>query len=54
MTGSRVQEGHFCLGDLRTTASHTIGIPHLVELRCHVSADASHEQYREAVIECNV
>ena len=43
MTGSRVQEGHLCLGELRTTASHTIGIPHLVQLLRHVSADASHE-----------
>ncbi len=47
--------GHtFTLGSLRTTASHTIGIPHLIELLRIVPADADHERYREAVVEENV
>ena len=32
MTHSDAQESRFALGSLRTTASHTIGVPHLVEL----------------------
>lgn len=54
MTSSRITGGDFTLGTLRTTASHTIGIPHLVELLREVPSDASAEQYREAVIEGNV
>lgn len=38
---------------LRTTASHTIGIPHLVELLDVVPATASAEDYRTAVVEHN-
>ncbi|MGO1266054.1 hypothetical protein ACTXMW_16130 [Brachybacterium paraconglomeratum] len=53
MTSSRVAESDFALGTLRTTASHTIGIPHLVELLREVPSDASAEQYRQAVIEEN-
>ncbi len=44
----------FTLGSLRTTASHTIGIPHLVELLRIVPADADYEHYREAVVEENI
>lgn len=44
----------FVLGTLRTTASHTIGIPHLVELLRVVPADAPPERYRDAVVEDNV
>lgn len=44
----------FALGSLRTTASHTIGIPHLVELLRAVPSTASVEQYREAVVDGNV
>lgn len=44
----------FALGSLRTTASHTIGIPHLVELLRIVPADAARERYREAVVDENV
>ena len=54
MSVSDAQEGHFALGSLRTTASHTIGVPHLVELLRAVPADAPHEGYREAVVEDNV
>lgn len=54
MTLSDAQEGSFALGSLRTTASHTIGIPHLAQLLTAVPADAPHERYREAVIDDNV
>lgn len=54
MSASDAQEGHFALGSLRTTASHTIGIPHLVELLRAVPADAPHETYRSAVVDDNV
>lgn len=54
MTSSHVAESDFTLGTLRTTASHTIGIPHLVELLREVPSDAPAEQYREAVVEGNV
>lgn len=54
MTVSDAQEGHFALGSFRTTASHTIGVPHLVELLRTVPADSPHERYREAVVEENV
>ena len=54
MSASDAQEGHFALGSLRTTASHTIGIPHLVELLRVVPADAPHETYRSAVVDDNV
>lgn len=47
-------EKPFALGALRTTASHTIGIPHLVELLRVVPADAAHDRYREAVVDGNV
>jgi len=42
------------MASLRTTASHTIGIPHLVELLRAVPRDAPHEKYRVAVVEDNV
>jgi hypothetical protein len=54
MTLSDTQEGHFALGSLRTTASHTIGIPHLIELLRAVPADATHDRYREAVVDENI
>lgn len=54
MTRSRVAESDFTLGTLRTTASHTIGVPHLVELLREVPSDAPAEQYRQAVVEGNV
>lgn len=54
MTSSRIAEHDFTLGTLRTTASHTIGIPHLVELLRAVPSDAPAEQYRQAVVEGNV
>lgn len=53
MTSPRIAESDFTLGTLRTTASHTIGIPHLVELLREVPADAPAEQYREAVVDGN-
>ncbi|MDQ0615247.1 hypothetical protein QF046_002888 [Microbacterium sp. W4I4] len=46
--------GTCVLGSLRTTASHTIGIPHLVELLREAPPDASVEQYRELVVEDNI
>lgn len=54
MSGSVAQGGHISLGFLRTTASHTIGVPHLVELLRAVPADAARERYREVVVEDNV
>lgn len=54
MTSSDSAGGAFAIGNLRTTASHTIGLPHLAELLREVPPDASAEQYREAVIEGNV
>lgn len=54
MTSSRIAEHDFTLGTLRTTASHTIGIPHLVELLREVPSDAPAEQYRQAVVDGNV
>ena len=45
---------HLVLGSLRTTASHTIAIPHLAELLRAVPADAPYERYRTAVVEENV
>ncbi len=47
-------EGHLSLGSLRTTASHTIGVPHLIELLRAVPSDAPHVRYREAVIDENI
>ena len=44
----------FILGTLRTTASHTIGVPHLVELLREVPSDAPAEQYRAAIVDENV
>lgn len=54
MTRSRVAESDFTLGTLRTTASHTIGVPHLVSLLREVPSDAPADQYRQAVVEGNV
>lgn len=54
MTQAEGREGHFTLGAVRTTTSHTIGIPHLIELLRVVPQDAEHERYREAVIDENV
>ena len=54
MTKTDAVERRFALGSLRTTASHTIGIPHLAELLRAVPAAAGVEQYRDAVIEGNV
>lgn len=54
MNVSDAQERNFALGLLRTTASHTIGVPHLIELLRVVPADAPHERYRAAVIDDNL
>lgn len=54
MTRSDDAGGGLTLGTLRTTASHTIGIPHLVELLREVPPNACAEQYREAVVDGNV
>lgn len=54
MTSSHVAGSGFTLATLRTTASHTIGIPHLVELLREVPSDASADQYRQAVVEDNI
>lgn len=44
----------FTLGHLHTTASHTIGIPHLTVLLREVPPAAAAEEYRTAVIDNNV
>jgi len=54
MTSSDAVGREFALGALRTTASHTIGIPHLVELLRAVPSDAAAEEYREAVVDGNI
>lgn len=54
MTSSPVADSGFTLGTMRTTASHTIGIPHLVELLREVPSDAPAAQYHQAVVEGNV
>lgn len=54
ITSAGSAENNFAMGTLRTTASHTIGIPHLVELLREMPFDASAEQYRDAVVEGNV
>lgn len=54
MALSVTPDGSFELGSLRTTASHTIGVPHLVELLRAVPPDAPHERYHEAVVDDNV
>lgn len=54
MMSSHAAESDFMLGTLRTTASHTIGIPHLVELLREVPSDAPAEQYRQVVVDGNV
>lgn len=54
MTSSDGADRDFALGKLRTTASHTIGIPHLIELLREVPAAATADQYRDAVVEGNV
>lgn len=53
MTVSNAAGGEFTLGALRTTASHTIAVPHLIELLRTVPADAPPERYREAVVDDN-
>lgn len=42
------------LGAVRTTASHTIGVPHLVELLRGLPAHSAAETYREAVVSENL
>lgn len=54
MTVSDAEVRPFVLGELRTTASHTIGVPHLIELLRALPADATREQYRDSVIEDNL
>lgn len=54
MTSSRIAQSDLTLGTLRTTASHTIGISHLVELLRAVPSDAAAVEYREAVVDDNI
>lgn len=54
MIVSDVSRAEFALASLRTTASHTIGVPHLLELLRSVPANAPHEAYRRAVVEENL
>ncbi|WP_395155006.1 hypothetical protein [Ilumatobacter sp.] len=54
MKSSRIAESDFALGTRRTTASHTIGIPHLVELLREVPSGARAEHYRDAVVDGNI
>lgn len=54
MTVPDAPGGEFALGSLRTTASHTIGVPHLVELLRAMPADATYETYRSAVVDDNL
>lgn len=54
MTVSDAVRDGFVLASLRTTASHTVGIPHLVELLRALPADAQQEQYHEAIVDENL
>lgn len=54
MTRSQAPGASFAMGSLRTTASHTIGVPLLIELLRFVPTDAPHERYREAVVDGNL
>ena len=54
MTVSDASGAGLALASLRTTASHTIGVPHLVELLRAIPANADHEAYRRAVVDDNV
>jgi hypothetical protein len=54
MSSSQDPHDAFALGNLRTTSSHTIGVPHLIELLRVVPLDGSLEHYRRAVVEDNV
>src|SRR5215471_19052968 len=54
MAFSDTQESHLALGSLHTTASHTIGVPHLVQLLRVVPSDAAYQRYWEAVVDDNV
>lgn len=54
MTATDKDDQAFTLGSVRTTSSHTIGIPHLIELLRIVPADAAPERYRTAVVDENV
>ena len=51
MTKSDAVERRFALGSLRTTASHTIGIPHLAELLRAVPAAAGVEQIDQWLVD---
>lgn len=53
MTSPEATRRAFALGSLRTTSSHTVGIPHLVELLRAVRPDAPAQRYRGAVVEDN-
>ncbi|MGP4976737.1 hypothetical protein [Brachybacterium tyrofermentans] len=44
----------FSVASLRTTASHTIGIPHLVDLLAQLPAGATLEDYQAAVVDENI
>ncbi|QRY83243.1 hypothetical protein JVY00_15325 [Tsukamurella tyrosinosolvens] len=52
--GADVTGAAFILGSRRTTASHTIGIPHLAVLLREVSSGAPAADYRHAVVEDNI
>lgn len=54
MAHSETPDTPFGLHSLRTTASHTIGVPHLEELLRAVAPDAGETSYRNAVVEQNV
>lgn len=54
MAHSETPTPPFGVRSFRTTASHTIGVPHLIDLLRAVPADASEAQYREAVVDQNV
>ena len=47
-------EDHLVLGSLRTTASHTIGVPHLIEVLRAVPTDAPQACYREVIVDENL
>ena len=48
------EDGELTLGHVRTTASHTIAVPHLIELLRQLPGPATQDDYRAAVVDDNL
>lgn len=51
---SGAEAGELMLGSVRTTTSHTIGVPHLLELLRSLPESATQNDYRAAVVDDNL